>query len=131
MKYLRSCTFVVAVVLVGAAAVARQDAVGSVRDKTPLQQESGQGVRLHAGDNLRIIFVDIEGPNTETVREVRVDAGGYVQLPPDGMPVRAAGRTVRELAVAIQQAYRDANLMQNLEVRVEIVRPETTTRPAS
>lgn len=131
MKCSSPCTFVTIVVLVGAAAFARQDAIESGRDKTPPQQVPGQDVRLRTSDNLRIVFVDIEGPNIETIREVQVDAGGYVLLPPDGMPVRAAGRTVRELEIAIRKAYRDANLIQNLEVRVEIVRPEATTRPAS
>lgn len=123
-------SIVVAALAGTAAAALRLDATQPWPVDAPTEHGGGRDVRLRTGDKLRIIFFDVEGPSVKTVREVQVDRGGNILLPPDGMPVRAAGRTARELEIAIRKAYGDANLIQNLEVRVERIPSEPTTRPA-
>jgi len=101
---------------------------GGVHDRPP-RHSPQDNYRIQRGDRLRVVLYEVAGPNEETAREVRVDRDGTIKLPLIDRPVRAADRTIRELEVAIHDAYRDAKLVHDVGLRVELIeRP--TTRPS-
>ena len=72
-------------------------------------------------DLLAITLSDINGPNTETVKQTRVTESGNISLPYLEKPIRAVGITEIQLEQAIIQAYRDANLIQHAQVSVTVL----------
>jgi protein involved in polysaccharide export with SLBB domain len=74
--------------------------------------------RISPNDLLAITLSDIQGPNTETVKQTRVTESGNISLPFLENPVHAAGLTEIQLEQVIVQAYRGANLIQHAQVSV-------------
>jgi protein involved in polysaccharide export with SLBB domain len=72
-------------------------------------------------DLLAITLSDINGPNTETVKQTRVTSSGNISLPYLEKPIHAAGITEIQLEQAVIQAYRDANLIQHAQVSVTVI----------
>ena len=77
--------------------------------------------RIAPDDLLAITLSDINGPNTETVKQVRVTESGNISLPYLDSPVHGAGLTEIQLEQAIVKAYRDANLVLHANVSVTVV----------
>ena len=77
--------------------------------------------RISANDLLAISLSDINGPNTETVKQTRVTESGNISLPYLENPLHAAGLTEIQLEQAIIQAYRAANLIQHAQVSVTVL----------
>jgi protein involved in polysaccharide export with SLBB domain len=75
---------------------------------------------ITSNDLLAITLSDINGPNTETVKQTRVTESGYIGLP-YLEPIRAAGLTEIQLEQKIIQAYKDANLIQHAQVSVTVI----------
>jgi protein involved in polysaccharide export with SLBB domain len=72
-------------------------------------------------DLLAITLSDINGPNTETVKQTRVTESGNISLPYLEKPIHAGGTTEADLEQAIVQAYKDANLIQHAQVSVTVI----------
>ncbi len=85
------------------------------RDLPPLPEQSGPEYRLGPGDTLRIITYG-EDPLTG---EFRVNDQGAVALPLAGT-VKAAGRTPRELEVAVAAALKKGEMLRKPSVSVEV-----------
>lgn len=77
--------------------------------------------RISPNDLLAITLSDIQGPNTETVRQARVTESGNVSLPFLDNPIHASGLTEIQLEQSIVQAYKNANLIQHAQVSVTIL----------
>jgi protein involved in polysaccharide export with SLBB domain len=77
--------------------------------------------RVSANDLLAITLSDINGPNTETVKQARVTESGNISLPYLESPIRAAGLTEIQLEQVIVQAYKTANLIQHAQISVTTV----------
>jgi hypothetical protein len=76
---------------------------------------------LRPGDTLRVTIYNLVGPGIQTIQMSRVGRDGKVQLPYLNEPIRAEGRTDRQVADAIRKAYREAKVMQNPLVNVQRV----------
>lgn len=79
---------------------------------------------IAANDLLRVKIGDLTGPGIESTRLTWVSDRGLVSLPVIG-PLTVAGMSVRQAEGAIRQAYRDARLIQNAPVSVQVIRPTT------
>lgn len=77
--------------------------------------------RISPNDLLNITLSDINGPNTETVKQTRVSESGNISLPYIDQPIHAAGLTEIQLEQAIIAAYRNANLIQHAQVSVTVI----------
>lgn len=77
--------------------------------------------RISANDLLAITLSDINGPNTETVKQARVTESGNISLPYLDNPIHAAGLTEIQLEQVIVQAYKNANLIQHAQISVTTV----------
>ena len=77
--------------------------------------------RISPNDLLSITLSDINGPNTETVKQSRVTQTGNISLPYIDQPVHAAGSTEIQLEQSIVEAYRTANLIQHAQVSVTVI----------
>ena len=77
--------------------------------------------RISRDDFLAITLTDINGINTETVKQTRVSESGNISLPFLDKPVRAEGRTEQELQEDIKKAYRDAGQVQNAQVSINVL----------
>lgn len=75
---------------------------------------------IHPGDLIAVTISDLNGPNSETVRQARVTESGNISLPYLEGVVRAAGLTEAQLEAAIVKAYSDAHLIQHAQVTVGI-----------
>lgn len=90
-------------------------------DPTPADMvPSDKDYRIAPNDMLNITVSDLLGPGVETPRQERVTESGNVTLPSIGQ-VPAAGKTESQLEQDIVQAYRDAKLIENAQVTVEVV----------
>jgi protein involved in polysaccharide export with SLBB domain len=76
--------------------------------------------RISPDDLLAISLSDINGPNTETVKQTRVTESGNISLP-YLQAIRAAGYTEIQLEQVIIQAYKDANIIQHAQVSVTVL----------
>lgn len=76
--------------------------------------------RISPNDLINVTVSDLLGPGVETPRQVRVTESGNITLPSIG-EVPAAGKTESELEQSIMQAYRDAKLIENAQVSVEVI----------
>lgn len=72
-------------------------------------------------DLLAITISDLNGPNTETVKQARVSESGNISLPFLEQPIHAAGMTEIDLERAIIRAYHDAQLIEKAQVSVNVV----------
>jgi beta-lactamase regulating signal transducer with metallopeptidase domain/protein involved in polysaccharide export with SLBB domain len=77
--------------------------------------------RITANDLLAVTLSDVNGPNTETIKQTRVTESGNISMPFLDNPVHAAGLTEIELEKAIVKAYTDARLIQRANVSVSII----------
>ena len=85
-----------------------------------LQPFSGD-YRISPNDMLGITLSDLNGPNTETIKQSRVTESGNISLPFLKEPIRARGLTEIQLEQAIVEAYRQAQLIQNANVSVTVM----------
>ena len=76
---------------------------------------------ISRNDLLNITLSDINGPNTETVKQARVTESGNISLPYLDQPVHAEGLTEIQLEQAIIEGYRAANLIQHAQVSVTVI----------
>jgi len=77
--------------------------------------------RISRNDLLNITLSDINGPNTETVKQSRVTESGNISLPYLDQPVHAEGSTEIQLEQSIIEAYKNANLIQHAQVSVTVI----------
>jgi len=77
--------------------------------------------RISPNDYLAITLSDLNGPNTETIKQSRVTESGNISLPFLKDPIRARGLTEIQLEQAIVEAYRSAQLIQNANVSVTVM----------
>jgi protein involved in polysaccharide export with SLBB domain len=77
--------------------------------------------RISRNDLINLTLSDINGPNTETVKQARVTESGNISLPYLDQPVHAEGLTEIQLEQAIIEAYRAANLIQHAQVSVTVI----------
>jgi protein involved in polysaccharide export with SLBB domain len=90
-------------------------------DPTPADLvPSDTDYRIAPNDLLNITVSDLLGPGVETPRQERVTESGNVTLPSVGQ-IPASGKTESELEQAIIQAYRDAKLIENAQVSVQVI----------
>ena len=115
-------------------AIAGAEHIGSaqrdgVHDR-PAKKMPDDDHRVARGERLRVVLYDAAGPDTETIQEVAVDRTGNIGgLPLLKKPIRAAGRTVVQLELAIRDAYEDEKQIHDISLRVEVIKG-ATTRPA-
>lgn len=81
---------------------------------------------LGRNDFIAISITDLIGPNIESVVQKRVSESGKISLPLVGQ-IQAAGLTEAQLESAINQAYKDAGLIQNATVSVTVVEARNRT----
>jgi protein involved in polysaccharide export with SLBB domain len=77
--------------------------------------------RISPNDLLAITLSDLNGPNTETIKQSRVTESGNISLPFLKEPIRAKGLTEIQLEQAIVEAYRQAQLIQQANVSVTVL----------
>ncbi|HXE51491.1 MAG TPA: polysaccharide biosynthesis/export family protein [Tepidisphaeraceae bacterium] len=77
--------------------------------------------RISPNDLLAITLSDLNGPNTETVKQQRVSESGNISLPFLDQPIHAAGMTEIQLERTIIQAYHNAQLIEKAQVSVTVV----------
>jgi polysaccharide export outer membrane protein len=75
---------------------------------------------ISPNDVLQISLTDLVVPGQETYKTQRVSQSGNISLPYVGQ-VKASGLTEAQLEEAIAQAYRDKNIVQNMQVSVTTV----------
>jgi beta-lactamase regulating signal transducer with metallopeptidase domain len=75
--------------------------------------------RISPNDLLSVTINDLQGPNVATVVQKRVTATGNISLPYLG-EISAGGQTEAQFEKAIVVAYREARLIQQANVSVEI-----------
>lgn len=85
-----------------------------------------QDYDIGPNDLLSVSITDLVGPGVETVKQQRVSESGNISLPLIGQ-IRAEGLTEAELEKVVQQAYRDANLIQNAQVSVIVAEARART----
>ena len=79
-------------------------------------------------DLLSVAISDLIAPGVETIKQCRVDPGSNISLPLVGA-VTLKGMVLAEAELAVQSAYRKADLMPNAQVR--IVRIESGKAPSA
>ena len=78
-------------------------------------------------DLLSVSIFDLTAGGVESVRTVRVSETGMLSLPMLPEPIKAAGLTEPQLQKAIAQKYREADLLQNARVSVQVVEARQRT----
>lgn len=81
----------------------------------------GTDYRISPNDLLAITLSDLNGPNTETIKQSRVTESGNISLPFLKEPIAARGMTEIDLERAIVAAYKNAQLIENANVSVTVV----------
>ncbi|HEY8747288.1 MAG TPA: polysaccharide biosynthesis/export family protein [Tepidisphaeraceae bacterium] len=76
---------------------------------------------ISPNDLLAITLSDLNGPNTESIKQSRVTESGNVSLPFLKESVRAKGLTEIQLERAIVDAYKQAQLIENANVSVTVI----------
>ena len=98
-----------------------QDEFGQASEATPADLvPSDKDYRIAPNDMLNITVSDLLGPGVETPRQERVTESGNITLPSVG-EIPASGKTESELEQSIIQAYRDAKLIENAQVSVQVI----------
>lgn len=77
-------------------------------------------------DLVNISVTDVQGLGVETVKSQRVSEKGFISLPLLGQ-LKAIGYSEAELEQVVQDAYRNANLIQNSTVSVTVVEARART----
>jgi len=80
---------------------------------------SQQDYTIGKNDLLSVSITDLMGPGVETVKQVRVSESGKISLPLVGQ-VHAEGLTEAQMETEIQRVYREANLIPNATVSVQV-----------
>jgi protein involved in polysaccharide export with SLBB domain len=75
---------------------------------------------IGSNDLIQVSITDLVAPGVETLKQMRVTQSGMISLPLIDQ-VKAAGLSESQLELAISQAYRDKNLIQNAQVSVTTV----------
>lgn len=78
-------------------------------------------------DLLSVSIFDLTAGGVESVRTVRVSETGLLSLPMLPEPMKAAGLTEPQLQKAIAQKYKEADLLQNARVSVQVVEARQRT----
>ncbi len=77
--------------------------------------------RLGKGDLVNVAITGLNEPNLDTTKQTTVSESGTVNLPLIVTPVKAEGLTEPELQRAVSDAYRNANILSNAQVSVQVV----------
>jgi hypothetical protein len=107
-------------------AASSRQSTDSTRARTPAAPaakpvaEEVRNQKVREGDKLRIRIPDLNAQGVETSFDKTVDEKGMISLPYVGL-VRLAGLTDSESARAIEDKYRQANILQQAEVSVSIL----------
>jgi protein involved in polysaccharide export with SLBB domain len=75
--------------------------------------------KVGPNDDLQVTISDLQGPGTESVKVVKVAESGRISLP-YLYQIQAAGLTEAQLEQSIAAAYKDANLIANAQVSVQV-----------
>jgi polysaccharide export outer membrane protein len=75
--------------------------------------------KIGPNDDLQVTISDLQGPGTESVKVVRVAESGRISLP-YLYQIQAGGLTEAQLEQSIASAYKDANLIANAQVSVQV-----------
>jgi len=75
--------------------------------------------KIGPNDDLQVTISDLQGPGTESVKVVHVAESGRISLP-YLYQIQAAGLTEAQLEQSIAAAYKDANLIANAQVSVQV-----------
>lgn len=96
-------------------------------DPTPMDLEvSHDDYKVGRGDLVAVSVYDLVAAGIETVKQVRVTESGSISLP--YVPsIKALGLTEAELQVAIADAYRQNQIIQNPQVSVTIIEARART----
>jgi polysaccharide biosynthesis/export protein len=78
------------------------------------------------GDDILVSITDLVAPSVETVRQIRVSESGRISLPLIGQ-LNAQGMTEAQLEQTIVQAYRDADIIRDAQVSVQVQIPRGKT----
>ena len=81
---------------------------------------------LGRNDFVAISITDLVAPNVESVVQKRISESGKISLPLVGQ-IQAAGLSEAQLESAVQQAYRDAGLIQSATVSVTVIEARDRT----
>jgi hypothetical protein len=88
--------------------------------------------RISSGESIALEFNDVNGPGAPTVATRSVSPSGEISLPYLASQIRAAGRTPAELAVVVNDEYREANIINRAWVEVTTQwQPEDAAPPPS
>jgi protein involved in polysaccharide export with SLBB domain len=77
--------------------------------------------RIGKGDIINVSVSNLVEQNLETIRQSTVSESGNVNLPLIATPVKAEGLTEAELQRAVADAYRNANILSNAQVSVQVL----------
>ncbi len=77
--------------------------------------------KIGKGDIISVSISNLVEQNLETVRQNTVSESGNINLPLIGSPVKAEGLTEAELQHAVSDAYRNANILSNAQVSVQVL----------
>jgi polysaccharide export outer membrane protein len=77
--------------------------------------------RIGKGDLINVSVSNLVEQNLETVRQSTVSESGNINLPLIATPVKAEGLTESELQRAVSDAYRNANILSNAQVSVQVL----------
>ena len=72
------------------------------------------------GETLHVVIKDLVGPGVETVKDVKVDADGKIDLPLI-KKLKVVNLTCAKIEKKITKAYADAKIIQNAQVWVSVV----------
>ena len=104
--------------------------------RPPKPSQLGQGVTTRSttastdrsvfavGDRIQIVMSDLSSPDSKMTKTYTVDAKGVIPIPLLGS-LLARGHTAAQLEDAIAQAYRDKNLVANMQVTVSRATPQS------
>jgi hypothetical protein len=108
---------------------------GQTAGEAPAEASAGKGAPpaaaeqgIRRNDLLSFSTQELAGPGVETVRQVRVSDKGTVTLPLIGT-MKVEGLTPAGAEQAIRQKYRDANLIQNAQISIDIVAGKEAPAP--
>lgn len=94
----------------------------TARDVTEEDQKlSTADYKISANDVIQVTINDLQGPGQSTVKTPRVTETGKISLDYLPQPLQAKGLTEQQLERAIVDAYREANVIQNANVSVQVV----------
>jgi hypothetical protein len=81
--------------------------------------------RFGVGDKIEIVLTDIAGPGVKSSKVCTIDEKGTVALPLIGA-IEVRDRSAVQIQQVIARAYRDANIVSNMQVEIKRVSSPTT-----